>query len=868
MKRYAAALSLCGVLAAVGLNAAFKSQAVVELAQLNANNWDDFSPSGKEVDAIYGDFVLRNEHLVAVIAQPIEGRNANMTVRNVGGCLVDLTRRNHQSDQLSAFYPAAKLSTYRSGESLDDQGKPIALSSTYSSAKAASIRVLAKSSETRPAVETTYSLQSDAEYLVVTTTYRNESAERINVQLEDALRADAQKEQIVKAPDGTADLYWFHDEFWGQAYGFDAPGLTVAANNSGAKDTTLRYEVENGRRQVEIEPGKSFSLTRRVYPGNDLPHVRAIAAKARQTPVFETVLSLRDAQDQPVPQAKLILQRGDSKWGSVLTDRKGDARTWLPAGDYQLTANVFEVAVVSDQASIALNVAARTEPTTKTIKLPAWRPGTVTAKVTDGAGQPIPCKIEFLAKAGTSQPSFGPESADFATKSLCFAPLGELQQALPPGNYEVVISHGPEFDAIFKDITVGPNQTVALNEKLPRVVNTNGWISSDFHSHSSPSGDNTGSQLGRVLNLLCDHIEFAPCTEHNRIDTYVPHIERLKVGRFMGTCTGMELTGTPLPLNHQNAFPMVMKPHLQDGGGPVTDSDIETQMERLALWDNRSEKLVQINHPDLGWMFNDKDGDGQPDAGHSRLLGLFDVIEIHPVPDILTLDPFQTVSSNKSNNRIFNWLQFLNQGRRWVGVVNTDAHYNYHESGWVRNWIKSPTDDPAAVKPLDVVRASSAGALVMSNGPFLDVRMSEAGRANWVIAGQDLTAPSKKVSVEVKVQCPNWLEIDRVFVLVNGRIHPQHHYRKATHSNLFRSGVVRFSEKLELELERDAHLIVVAGSELTTLGKVHGPTWGKHRPAAFINPIYVDVDGNGFQHNNDTLGRPLPVKFIPPKPKT
>ena len=32
-----------------------------------------------------------------------------MTVREVGGCLIDLTRRDRQNDQLSAFYPAAQL---------------------------------------------------------------------------------------------------------------------------------------------------------------------------------------------------------------------------------------------------------------------------------------------------------------------------------------------------------------------------------------------------------------------------------------------------------------------------------------------------------------------------------------------------------------------------------------------------------------------------------------------------------------------------------------------------------------------------------------------------------------------------------------
>jgi hypothetical protein len=34
-----------------------------------------------------------------------------------------------------------------------------------------------------------------------------------------------------------------------------------------------------------------------------------------------------------------------------------------------------------------------------------------------------------------------------------------------------------------------------------------------------------------------------------------------------------------------------------------------------------------------------------------------------------------------------------------------------------------------------------------------------------------------------------------------------------------------------------------------------------HEPTAVTNPIYVDVDGDGFQANKDTLDHPLPVKF-------
>ena len=51
--------------------------------------------------------LARARHIVAVIANPVAGRNANMTVRDVAGAVIDLTLRDRQADQLSCFYPGA-----------------------------------------------------------------------------------------------------------------------------------------------------------------------------------------------------------------------------------------------------------------------------------------------------------------------------------------------------------------------------------------------------------------------------------------------------------------------------------------------------------------------------------------------------------------------------------------------------------------------------------------------------------------------------------------------------------------------------------------------------------------------------------------
>ena len=78
-----------------------------ELIKITPENYDAIVPGGKETDAILGDWVLRNDKMVAVIAQPLPGRKANMTVRGVSGMLIDFTRRYFESDQLSCFYPAS-----------------------------------------------------------------------------------------------------------------------------------------------------------------------------------------------------------------------------------------------------------------------------------------------------------------------------------------------------------------------------------------------------------------------------------------------------------------------------------------------------------------------------------------------------------------------------------------------------------------------------------------------------------------------------------------------------------------------------------------------------------------------------------------
>ncbi|MCC6508725.1 MAG: CehA/McbA family metallohydrolase, partial [Pirellulaceae bacterium] len=484
----------------------------------------------------------------------------------------------------------------------------------------------------------------------------------------------------------------------------------------------------------------------------------------------------------------------------------------------------------------------------------------VAAQVVDQNGKLIPAKLQFIGIEGTQSPNFGPDSFEVGVRNLLYMADGKVSHPLAPGKYTVIASHGPEYDSVSQPLEVKANQVARLQAKLNRSVDTTGWVSGEFHSHSSPSGDNTSSQRGRVLNLLAENLEFAPCTEHNRVDSYAGHLTALKAVALMATCTGIEVTGSPLPVNHQNAFPLQHRPRTQDGGGPTTDADPVAQIQRLAMWDDNSDKVVQMNHPNLLQILGDRDLDGTADDGFRAMFDLMDVVEVHPLQTIFNTPSVEVPARERGTNRMFHWLQLLNLGYRTPGVVNTDAHYNWHGSGWLRNYIASSTDDPAKITTEEMIKAIQAGQMVMTTAPFLQVELRTTldGQARKFISGATVPLGTAPARLWIRVQCANWYDINRVQIFANGRALPELNFTRATHGALFGGNQVRFEAEIDLPtFARDTHLIVATIGEGLTLGELMGTDGGKMPPVAVANPIYVDVDGGKFKPNGDNLGVPF-----------
>ena len=145
--------------------------------------------------------------------------------------------------------------------------------------------------------------------------------------------------------------------------------------------------------------------------------------------------------------------------------------------------------------------------------------------------------------------------------------------------------------------------------------------------------------------------------------------------------------------------------------------------------------------------------------------------------------------------------------------------------------MKSPTDDPAEVRTLDVVHAAEHGNLVMSSGPFMEVTLRGSRKCDRRShPGDDLNLPGGRAVLRVNVQCPNWFDVDRVQVFLNGRPAESLNFTRQSSPGRFSDGNVKFEQEIPIQVKGDTHVIVAAIGEDRRLGMVMGPEHAADRP--------------------------------------
>lgn len=795
-------------------------------------------PGGKEADGIVGDFLLRNDRVEAVISGDLPLRRPNMSAfygegNETPGCLYDLTLRDANNDQITIFTPSVQRGPVSYVKIDESVGKDAAAVETV--VTAAKNGGLAKRHQ--------YILEKGWQGVLIVSTFENESDAEVEVDLTDAWTQMTSKGSVKGIQ--WADAVDPADKC-GYAYAWvSARGAAMPKSN-----------------KQPLAPGGSLKVARFLAVGTSPAEaVGEVLAWRASKDLSHVDLLAKDENGKPISSGRALIKTGDEKPVPAYFDDHGKATFNWADGEHGIAfedigrETVNKTMVLKEGGTILLEQ--------KMSDLSC-----VSFSITDEEGGDTPCKVQFNPREGTAKPELGPTNRAHGCVDQWHSATGKFDVALPPGEYRIVVTRGPEFDSIARDIVLEPGQKIDFAGELIRSVDTKGWVSCDFHNHSTPSGDNTCGTDDRLINLAAEHIEFAPTTEHNRLYDWMPHISKLGLSKFLATVPGMELTGRGA---HFNTFPLKPNPKLQDGGAPVWQKD--PRLNAIVLRDYQGgdrDRWVHVNHPDMSENFIDRDGDGRADGGYAYFGGLIDGLESQNYrgSNILegapySIGPARTGLGKQVNyHREFIWLQLLNQGLKVWGIGVADAHHVYGNGvGSWRTYIPSPTDDPEEIDWREISANAHAGKMVLSSGPFLKV-----STGSGAIAG-GYERSNGKVLLRVSVKCANWYDIDRVQILVNGRQDPRYNYTRKANADMFnnpdRVEHDSFNHLLELDLSEDAHLIVVAVGENSNLqGGFGSSTQSAYQPIAYNNPIFIDVDGGGFEPNGDTLGYELPVRNL------
>lgn len=786
-------------------------------------------PGGKEADGIRGDFVLRSDTVEAVVSQNAPLRRANMSTFYgpdgvTPGCLFDLTLRGENNDQLICYGPV--------GHGEVSYVKTVAVKEEGAAAVEA-VTTAAKNGGVFKRNE--YRLRDRVQGIFITSILRNES----------------DKPQKVNTK---TDFTRFNET--GEGNGIFWTSAVDPADKVGYAQVVLKLEgIEKVGGEIEIAPGREVVIQRFLAIGRSAAEAAGIAMEQRG----DTVATLKGkvvSNGKPVTAGQVEVPLGKSKVYAFL-DAKGEFTLKLAPGILDITAT--DIGRVAVKQSVTLEAGK-----TASLTIEMGAASRVDFTLQDDQGRSAPCKAMFEGIEGTPNPDLGPVMRARGCKDQYHSEKGEFSVQLPAGKYRIRVVRGGEYSSLEKTVNLEQGKAAKFSGVLKRVLKTPGWVTSDFHNHSTQSGDNICGTDDRVINIAAENLEWCPTTEHNRLSDWRPNMERLGLLEYFNTIPGMELTGSR---QHFNAFPFIPDRYLQDGGAPVWNDD--PRITALTLRRHQGEnadRWIQFNHPDLTNMFIDRDSDGIADGGFVGVGTIIDGTETQNGNETAILEgaPFKVSRSKTSLAakavpvREFIWLQLLNQGHRLVAVGVADAHavYGNGVAGW-HIYLQSHTDAPKELDWNKLAPHAKAGHIVVTNGPFLSVTTPDGKGPGDDARGTGGT------TLKVQVQGTDWIDIDRVQVLVNGRPEPKLNFTRATHPQMFKNEVIKFDESIQVPLEHDAHLIVVAMGEGSTLVGGYGTSsQGKMSPCAYNNPIYVDIDGNGFKANGDTLGYELPVSGI------
>jgi len=452
--------------------------------------------------------------------------------------------------------------------------------------------------------------------------------------------------------------------------------------------------------------------------------------------------------------------------------------------------------------------------------------GALQVNVTDGSANPLPAKVSVVGFDPSPDPLnkqsligvINNTTGIFRDRDQDGLPFG-LAQALfvdpsgssdvvplEPGDYQVVVSRGPEYSIDSQAITVTANATKTVSAKIAPVVDTDGFLSCEFHIHSLRSHDSVVTQYERMLTVMSEKVDFFTPNEHEFRSDFQPIIDAAGWGNLVASVGSQEIT--TFDYGHFNAWPLTIDPAQVNGGAvdhggaapagqdfPSSGNYNLTPGEVIALTrTDPAAGTVQINHihshfgferggSDLGSGLVIDTGLEPPKSAIPPSTRRLDPAKEDPETGYFT-DEFDALELWNGSGRgdivstflaqnAGDWFNLLNQGIVGTGTAVSDAHKRLKsQAGIPRTMVASLDDnDLPQLDPNDASAAVNAGKAIGTNTPMVRVTLEAltGGQTASLEYGTPtlVSAADGKVEVTVEIQSPVWAEFDTVEYYLN-----------------------------------------------------------------------------------------------------
>jgi hypothetical protein len=442
--------------------------------------------------------------------------------------------------------------------------------------------------------------------------------------------------------------------------------------------------------------------------------------------------------------------------------------------------------------------------------------GRLHVTVVDEAGAPVPARLNVVGFDPSPEPTivvpggFGLPSAvngvfndvskdgiPFGLTRVLYTPSnGVVDLDLEPGSYQAVVSRGTEYSAFSAPITITAGSTTNVAAQVARVIDTPGFISSDYHVHAINSPDSRINYTRRVEQFGGDGVENLILTEHDAHFDLGPMVASLGFTPFLHATIGEEIT--TFDYGHYNAYPMSVDPN-RPSGGSTDHGGAAPPGQDFVQYGNYSLSPAQIYAAAVGSSAGTPDTVVQINHIDSHFSPLRINTSLVPPQSVLTpalklalrqnpatpnlyfhfpaLEIWNGAGRGDQNQfllqRIGIWFNHLNQGLYTTMIADTDTHELFNTNGGgARTWTSSTTDTPALISGSELASAVRAGRAVSGQGIYVQTRLlaqdGSGGIADFTGSGSTLVASSNgSVDLEIKIQAPTWAEYDRIEIYAN-----------------------------------------------------------------------------------------------------